>query len=58
MNTFKHDIKRLFFDKLQKENDNIFIYLFSKLKVSAALGFRVYENSFIHMGLNNNMLSA
>ena len=26
VNTFKHDIKKLFFDKLQKDTDNIFIY--------------------------------
>ena len=26
VNTFKHDIKKLFFDKLQKDIDNIFIY--------------------------------
>ena len=26
VNTFKHDIKRLFFDKLKKQNDNIFLY--------------------------------
>ena len=26
VNTFKHDIKRLFFDKLKKQNDDIFLY--------------------------------
>ena len=26
VNTFKHDIKKLFFDKLKKQNDNIFFY--------------------------------
>ena len=26
VNTFKHDIKKLFFDKLQKDTDNIVIY--------------------------------
>ena len=26
VNTFKHDIKKLFFDKIQKDADNIFIY--------------------------------
>ena len=26
VNTFKHNIKRLFFDKLKKQNDNIFLY--------------------------------
>ena len=26
VNTFKHDIKKLFFDKLQKDTDDMFIY--------------------------------
>ena len=26
VNTFKHDIKKLFFDKLKKQNDDIFFY--------------------------------
>ena len=26
VNTFKHDIKKLFFDKLKKQNDDIFLY--------------------------------
>ena len=26
VNTFKHDIKKLFFEKLQKDTDDIFIY--------------------------------
>ena len=26
VNSFKHDIKKLFFDKLKKQNDNIFFY--------------------------------
>ena len=26
VNSFKHDIKKLFFDKLKKQNDDIFFY--------------------------------
>ena len=26
VNTFKHDIKKLFFDELKRQNDDIFLY--------------------------------
>ena len=30
VNTFKHDLQRLFFDRLQKENNDVFIYYLAK----------------------------
>ena len=33
VNTFKHDMEKLFFDKLQKEHDNILIYYYQEKRL-------------------------
>ena len=44
VNTFKHDIKKLFFDKLKKQNDDIFFYY--KIKKNLPLGFLPFPTFF------------
>ena len=44
VNTFKHDIKKLFFDKLKKQNDDIFFYYW--IKNPLPLGFFPFPTFF------------
>ena len=47
VNTFKHDIRKLFFDELEKQNDDIFFYYQIKIPTQPFFNFLLHVLFFI-----------
>ena len=54
VNTFKHEIKKLFLDELQKQNNDIFFYYYMQIKFPLNLFFNFLLHVFFFICLCQN----